>query len=130
MPRSTLSPKLQKFVRNADEGHRQGSSLYRIAKVLDIKALLIAGENDSIFSMRKRGNHPKKHTCEMQLANHVEMLFEAIARDSSDKEAEGVIIKYLEKMGLNEKEESDHEFGASDTESTDTNYKKCAVHNC
>lgn len=114
--RSSISFLYQKFTRNADTGHRSGSALYRVAKVLNIKSVLLMHESDSFLTIKKRGPHPKKKSVEAQLANHVEMLLGAIAKDRGDEAAQQFVLRHWAPMGLNPEGGSDNEYGLSDSE--------------
>lgn len=119
-PRGLFAPYYEKFTRNADTVHKHGSALYRVAKALRIKSLLIMSNDDPLHFIQKRGPHKAKKTLECQLANHIEMLIDAITRDRTEEDAYNFVLQYWKKMGLNAEELSDEEFGCSSSEEETT----------
>lgn len=116
----TLTEYYKKYVNNADESAPHGGPLYRIAKHLKLQPLILMPQNDSLTLFPRRGRHKKKHTVEMQLSNHLEMLIGAIAQDSDTATAEAFLKEPLQALGLNPALAADEDYGFSDTDTFDS----------
>jgi dsRNA-specific ribonuclease len=110
------------YTRNTDDSKKHGGPLYRIAKELDLEALLTLKPGEALDKFGLRGKKiNNKKTKEGLLSDHVEALLGAIFLDSgSDMHVlESIVNKLFEPLGLlREDHASVSGFGASAADSS------------
>ncbi len=106
----------EKYTRNSDPSKRNGGPLYRVAKEMQLEALIIKSDDEDLEQHAFRGKlSSRQKSKEGHLSDHVEAFIGAMYLDSNRNML--IVSEWVEffwqHMGLNDGEISESSFGTS-----------------